>query len=571
MNRKSMKKKWVIFILFLGIILPTMNAADFDHVISNSEKWTDVYSSIHYANLRGVGSDFLVSTGHGPVLLDGISKSNRIMVISSDDRPYVFNYQDMIRAKEFAGVEEINSDNLNLELAKELNEINKYVVVGDSFGYNSLAVAPYAVKTKSWVFFANKDNIYEIDNFLSQKNVGNILIYGFVDPIVTETLSKYNPKIISKGDRFEDNIEIVKEYLKIFPTTQVILTNGEFIEKEIMSGAEPVLFTGKENVPPKISDYLKQSSIEIGVLIGNDLVGAAQNIKESSGIYVMVKFARSARVPEGGISAVEGLDLFPVPTPNMLLTIHSVKYNQALSQLEITYLSKSNIPIYLKGTITVEADGDRKKQGDEDPIFIAPGDYKTIIYPWEINSPQGAIAEIYTLYGETEVALEKILQATLNIESINVIDACQLSTEDIKSVKYSTQKEGIIVKIKNPHDQECWVDLEVINLLIGSAQSKKTIGLEGSLRITPKKTKNIFIAQELTDQDLENNEYVNLRILSGEREDSLVHILEGKFKLEIESLAILTYAIIGLCILIVALIIIIVVIKKRQDKNEDYY
>ena len=60
---------------------------------------------------------------------------------------------------------------------------------------------------------------------------------------------------------------------------------------------------------------------------------------------------------------------------------------------------------------------------------------------------------------------------------------------------------------------------------------------------------------EITEADLENNEYVTLRILSGEREDSLVHILEDDFKLEIETFTVLTYVIIGLAILIVILVV----------------
>ena len=34
------------------------------------------------------------------------------------------------------------------------------------------------------------------------------------------------------------------------------------IEKEIMGGEEPILFTGRENVPDQIKNYLKSSDIE---------------------------------------------------------------------------------------------------------------------------------------------------------------------------------------------------------------------------------------------------------------------------------------------------------------------
>lgn len=566
-NTTTMKRGLFIAALLL-LSVSSIAAADFDHAIINSEKWTDVYSGLLYANLEGIGSDFIVSTPHGATVLNGINEENSIGIFSSDDRPYVFNYQNLVEARGFEVVDEIESDNFNLELVDELTSVNNFIIVGDSFGYNALAVAPYAIQTNAWVFLANKNNIFQIDAILSRKNVNNIMLYGFVDQEVTDTLQKYNPKIINTGNRFEDNIEIVEEFLKVNPTKQVILTNGEFVEQEIIGGKEPILFTGKENVPDQISDYLKNSDIEVGVLIGNDLVGAATNIRSSTGISVMVKFARGARVPTSGVSAVEGLDLFPVPTPNLKLTIHSVKYNRAKSQLEVTYFSESNVPLYLKGTITIDANGQREKAGDTEAIFLAPGDYKTITYIMQIDAVEGITAEIFTLYGETPLAMDRIISGTIEVEVVDVIDSCVLSEENIKYVKYSSSKQQIIVQIENPHDIDCWVDLEIEDITLG--YSKQTIAPEGSTRILAKKTKKIFIDQELSESDLENNQEVNLAVYSGEREDSLVHVLRGKFPLEKESVGFITYAIIVLIILIIGLIIFIIIIKKRQNED-DYY
>ena len=342
-----MGKKLLILFIFFTIICsvwPCQAAEDFTHIISNSEDWKDVYSAIQYANLKGVGSDFLVSTRHGTTILNEIKKDNKIRVLTSKKSPYVFNYPDLIKSKGFSDADEIIAENFNLKLIEDLEEISNFIIIDDSYGFSAIAVAPYASLTKSWVFFANSLNIFEIDSILSKRNVDKILIYGYTDREVRETLAKYNPEIINKEDRFQNNIEIVKKYLELKPTKQVILSNGEFIEKEIMKGIEPILFTGKENVPDQIRDYLKNSEIEVGVLIGNDLVGAATNIRRTTGISVMVKFARSARGQTGGVAAVEGLDLFPVPTPSISLALHSIKYNKASSQLEVCLLYTSPSP-----------------------------------------------------------------------------------------------------------------------------------------------------------------------------------------------------------------------------------
>ena len=80
--------------------------------------------------------------------------------------------------------------------------IRNFIVVGDSYGYNSMAVVAYALATNSWVFLANRANIDEIDSILEGRRVDKLLLYGYVDSEVTETLLKYNPEIINSGDRF---------------------------------------------------------------------------------------------------------------------------------------------------------------------------------------------------------------------------------------------------------------------------------------------------------------------------------------------------------------------------------
>jgi len=568
----NIKKKSLIILFILLIIIPVVSSAeDFTHVISNSGNWQDVYSTLHYANLNKVGNDFLVSTKHGDILLNGIRKENKIRVITSNENPFVFNYPGLILSKDFAGADEIKVDSANLELIKELEDIDKFIIVGDSYGYNAIAVVPYAKITNSWIFLANRINVYEIDSILSGRNIENIIIYGFVDREVRDILSKYDPEIIDTGDKFEDNIEIAKRYLEINPLKQTILTNGEFIEREIMAGSEPVLFTGRENVPDQIRDYLKQSDIEVGVLIGNDLVGAATNIRRTAGISVMVKFARGARSQTSGIAAVEGLDLFPLPTPSVDLSLNSIKYNKASSQLEVTYKSNSNVPIYFKGTITLISDLETKKVGDNEAIFISPNDFKTVTYPLTLRSTENLIGELYTLYGETRASLDRILEERVDIDVVEIIDKCKLERKNIRYVKYSKQTKAIIIKIKNSIDVDCWVDLELDNVIIG--YRVQTIGTEGSTKIPAEKTKKITIEQEMSKEDLERNPEVELIAYSGEREESLVNIFpavgeDNKFKLQIETMTLLTYGIIGLVIVIILLIIIMIILKRRE---EEYY
>lgn len=556
----NMKKR--VFILFILMFLSFnfISGADFNHIISNSEDWRDVYSAMLYASLEEVGSDFLVSTSHGQLLLNGIDKSRDILIVTSKDKPLVFNYLPMVKNSGFNSVQEKEVSSGNLEIISDLPGINDFIIVGDSYGYNAVSAVPYAILTNSWVFLANRANVDEINNILSRRDVNSLLIYGYVDSEITETLSRYNPEIINTGDRFEDNIKLVDKYSVIKEVKQVILTNGEFIEKEIMQGFSPVLFTGRDNVPDKIASYIKSSNIEIGVLIGNELIGAATNIRKSTGISVMVKFARGAREKTSGIAPVEGLDLFYLPVPTLSLKVHSIKYNKATSQLEVTYKSDSNMPAYFKGTLTLISESGRIRLGDLDPVFISPGGFKTVIYDGVEILGENITAEVYTIYGESPSSLDRTIQGTFQVEIVSILDKCQI---DVKYVKYNKQEKAFIVKIKNLGDIECWADVEIRDVLINNI--KQTIGTEVSENILPRRSKKIFIFERITDYDLDKNPFVDISVYYGEKRDSLVNLFKGRFELDLQKFTFLTYIIFIVVFLILILIFWIIIIKRRDD------
>ncbi len=557
-----MKKRFIVVFVFCIVFFSSFVLAE-DYIVSNSANWQDVYSSILYANLRGLNSDFLVSTSHGPTLLDGINKNYDLLIVSSKDDPLVFNYPSLANSRGFNSVQEIEVSSGNLELINELPNIRNFIVVGDSYGYNSMAVVAYALATNSWVFLANRVNVGDIDSILNGRT-DKLLLYGYVDSEVTETLSKYNPEIINSGDRFQDNIEIVKKYSEVGSISQIILSNGEFIEKEIMQGKNTLLFTGRENVPAKIAEYIKSSNIEIGVLIGNELIGAATNIRQSTGINVMVKFARSARERTTGVSPVEGLDLFYIPVPNLNLSVYSVKYNKANSRLEITYKSDSNMPAYFRGTITLVTPSGTIRVGDLEEIFIAPGDFKTVVYEGVVLSGEEASAEIYVLYGESPSSLDRVLEGTYEVEMVNIIDRCDL---DIKWLKYNQQENSFVIKLKNTENVECWTSVELKDIVIN--RLTQTLGTETPERLLPGRSKKIFIYEVLTESDLSKNNFVRVVSYYGERRDSLVNTKEIRMELNYQRFNPLTYIIFGLIFIILIFIIFFIIARRRENKDED--
>jgi hypothetical protein len=546
-----------LFVIFIGL------GSSEDYIISNSEDWRDVYSIIHFSNLKGVSSDFLVSSLHGGILLQSTNRENNITIYTSSDVPFVIGYESIANAMGYDYVEEVEFDNANLELIEELPQIDNFVIVGNTYGYSAIAVAGYSVISNSWVFMADRNNIEEIDEIISERNTGDVLIYGYVDREVREILSKYNPEIIDTGDRFNDNIAIVEKYLEIKPMKQAVLTNGEFIEKEVMGGAEPVLFTGKENVPEQIGEYLRAGDIEIGVLVGSDLIGSATNIRRSTGINVIVKFARGSRRAAGGIAPVEGLDLFYLPVPQLNLSIYSLKYNRATDRLEVTYKSNANAPLYFRGTISYErAAGGTSRVGDASPVFIAPNEYKTISYSDVDLNEQEAFVDLLTLYGETSSALEKILQARLEVEFVNVLDGCEM---DLDKIKYSTSKKAFYIYVKNSAEVDCWASGELVDVFLDGR--KVILSTEGALNVPSKRSRTLIIREELLEEDLVRNEVVNTWVYYGEREDGLVKAINKPLKLKVEFISVMLIILIILIVLVLAWIIFL--LWRRRNKEDD--
>ncbi len=523
----------VMFFLFVSFSL----AQEPNTYISNSADWQDVYSVLSYANLIGRGGVFLVSTRHSTLLINQLNTQNNYLIVSSSENPYVIGYESVLQSRGFNEVDEIRVNNVNLEMARRLPEtVEDFIILDDSYGYNAISVAPYATISKSYVLFTNQRNINQVYNFLQSRNVNSIIVYGQVDRSVKERLEEYNPDIINEGDRFLNNQEIVDRYQEFHsqingePKRQAILTNGEFIEQEIMSGVEPVVFIGRANVPEQVREYIQKSDIDIGILIGNELIGSATFIRRELGISVFVKFAQSARAPTTAISPVEDLDRFYLPRYILNLDIFTVRYNRLANQIEVTYQNLVDLSAYLKGTITLRFEDGTQLVGDENAIFIDKSEFKTIIYREKANGDpldemQGDItAEVFTIFGESPRSLEYQLRKTVTVETVDILDEAEI---EFGKVLYDKRSGKFLVEIRNIGDVDAFVDLEVIDLLIND--ELVTFGADEVIFIEAGDSKFIEVTVDMADEDIDSNPKIRIRAYYGERERSLVKIIEGEF------------------------------------------
>ena len=102
--------------------------------------------------------------------------------------------------------------------------------------------------------------------FLKSISPEQLLFYGELDDKIYPALKRFPHTIINEGSRFANNIEIVKDYVNRTNAEQVILTNGRFIESELIHGGygkEPVLFIGEKETPEEVISFLKDSDFKV--------------------------------------------------------------------------------------------------------------------------------------------------------------------------------------------------------------------------------------------------------------------------------------------------------------------
>lgn len=579
MNGEEWRKTSFLALFIISFLLVPVNSlAQEERIIVNSADWTDVYSGVLYANLKGIPNYFLTSPRHATLIPYSIPKSvDRIEIITSRTNPFASGYKALLEIEGYKQVDEIRTSNINLDLLDELPEITKFIIIDDSYGYNSISVAPYAVLANYYVLFADRGTIGQVTNVLEDRQVDDIIIYGQVDRQVKSALEEYNPEIINTGDRFDNNIEIVKKFqdtyskLKGEPRKQAILNNGEFIESSLMAGNDPVLFIGFSNVPEQVREYIADSPLEVGTLVGNELIGTATFIRRQTGLSVFVKFGQGSRTPQTSIAQVEDLDRFPIPRFGLNLDIVAVSLNTATNNLEITYQNKAQIGTYFTSLAILLRDDDSSftvpDEGSTD--FVDANDFKTIIYDLmdedgnqiELTG-ENLNAHITTIYGESPKSLEQTLIANVSVTRISVFDSAEIEIIDVAFRKTGSK---FLIKVKNIGEVDAYATAELIDLFING--ELVTISADDVIKLKSGQTKTLVVTTEMTEEDIPENPEVKVRVIYGERENALTKQKQATFAFKFATPNLYPYIILVLIVILLLLIFLRKKCKNCKHKN----
>ena len=551
-------------LLIILVLLLTPLAFAQDLYIANSANWQNIYSAGLYSALNGKDFKFLVSAKHTEILINEIPRDPiKITVIESDRVPYVKRYANRLAsAGHNTDTILISEETGNLDLAKKLTQVDDYIIVNPVFGYDAISAAPLATKTNSYVLFATPDNINELTAFFDETPPANITIIGDIEETVKKELSKYNPRTIDEGNRFSNNIALAEEFREKFKSEQAILTNGEFLENDVFFAGktnQPIIFIGKDRIPTASENYIKTSPYKVFVVLGNDLFGSAQLVKEQSGKPVLIKFAKGT-TNAGGYRSVQGLDIYPTPQLELLLSLEAIFYNADKGRVDMIIRNEKTARTFATSSIIIQ---DQTTPivtlGDNNAERLSGFEVRTLSYPEDLSeyTTKNLTAQLIVSYGESQDTIEKALTATVPLPIVSEQNLCDL---DITRATYNekTQRFQISVTTNKP----CYTRVTLTDLTVNDTQ----INAQSEVTYVDGK-QNVEIKQRMDSVDIADNPNLNVNARFGSEQKILIKEINKTFPFKTEMTISIPIIIGSLAITLLATLITLALWKRKSKQQ----
>jgi|GEM_PF-3325967 len=527
----------VILVMLLVVLIPTQVSAqesDFDVVIINSKDGMDVFSGIMYANLNDIPFLFIVSHDHGKLAamtLDSRTVDN-ILLIESESNPFFYGYAAELRSNGFV-VEEITSPSgreLNIDIAKELPTKN-FVVVDASVGYNAVSSCYFSRVSDSYLLILDSTNVDAAVEMLREKKPKNILIFGYVENVVKAKLAEFNPETLDMLSKYENNIAINERALQIESSDQATLTDGSFMEVGMMLCEHPIVFIGPQITPTQISDFLYESPIRIGVLVGDYLVSARALDRSidnrGKDFTLIVKYGQG--MPQLFGNQILPLDMFPLPGYPLGMDIVDAVYNEAPEKLEVTYKNLVAAAAWFQPTIEILSDGvNVLTVGDKEPLLIEKNGVMTRQYDVERDLLVGNVsAKVTIIYGEFPSAMDHSLTKIFPLLFIERNDSSEVWAERLA---YYFGDEKLILTVKNPGSTPVYFK-EDFTLKIGD--SEQVFKKDTTIHLGVGQSINVeYPSVKLDWSDINANSEVMVHFVHGETADYMVSRSQNPVSLE---------------------------------------
>lgn len=566
----------VLVALLMTLVSPTQ-------YITNSKDWRDVYLTLHYADLAGDNSFFIRSEEHGTKVLPYfVSKSEPVVIIESETEAFIPDYEAYLKTLGFQNITTLKTKHpylLQEQLLEMLKnkgvEILGFVLVDDAYGYDAVSVAQYAFKHKRWVLFTTKENRNRVSSILEANPGYSILFYGHMRREIASALSNFNIDKIDNQSRFKNNMELAERLIKTTNTKQILITSGEYIEHEIMTGGdgnEVILFVSADKYPEDLINFIKKHNIKYVVVVGNELINTAREVREALGgeITVIAKYGMGFV----GVAELQGqvyaLDLFYLPKYQFNLTPVSAVYNPATKELYIRFKNNGNVGNYFYTSAPIYVDGRSITTViDKENQYLEPGDEKIIVYSVDLINyiDKKMYAHLYTKYGESPYDMMYYILEPGAVRPpyklpILVSEFQDDSQLEIADGWYDDMSKEYIIQVSNVGPVDAYARGELTNIIIDGIPT--TITQNGTTLVRKGETASLPVDVELTDEDKKANPTIHAVVYYGQSQDVLVKRVEKDIELKTQ---ICLPVMLLIILLLVALVLAYLFWKKGKEKH----
>ncbi len=538
-----------VFLVLLSVNLAVAQ----DQVIVNSRDWQDIYSGMIYSGLEGIDGSYPIEETRAQLLLRTLDKSKEEVLLVQSNRPVLGGFQGRLSGEGFDVSLLEYDDSINLELARRINSTG-FIVMDERYPYNAISIAPYASLKNYYVMFANEDNIQEVVEIIEEEGAEELIVYGYVDRLVSDELEIFDPEVINEGSKFRNNLIIVEMFLEERQSSQFVLTDGSFIEPQFFRSSNPVVFIGRTNTPDSTLDFLRDSEIKHGILIGNELVDLASDLKDRADMQIMVKFAK-------GINQEQyTLDIIQLPSPDYNPVVSEVMYNTLENELVVTVENLGETPVMFTGSYNIRRDNETiETVGDDEVIFLAGGGRITETYAVDVDEEGVMDVESNIIYGEDTESLENMNVQTLPLDFIEIIDNSEV---ELKDIYYDRSINRFIISIKNTGEVTAYATAYFEDLIINDRPER--VGTDQIITLAPEETGELRIRVDLSPLDIEENPMINVNIRYGAQENILLKRLEEQTELVVKAI---DERIIAVGAGIVLLVVFVWFLLKRKKKK----
>lgn len=340
-------KKLMLGAMFALFLFSGLFAANQPLMIVNSYNYEDVIGGAVYAAEMEYQYAFVLTEAHADYWFN--------MIKDTDDQIYYYESTNPVSGTLKGKMTTSMGSNLIAVTDADLSGLfarkadgNLAVVVGRENGAEALSVAPYVAQENGGLYFSNGANAGSL--ITSLKSSGKkVLVYGSIaDNAGSSAL--YGTEVINEGSVYQDNAKILSKF-DIKEDSQVIVASGKTFEKTLVSDMYPIAIVGRTEVPQELLTWILTSGVNRGMVFQGDanIDGAIASIRKGTGLPIFVKLSEGF----SGDAKVQPLAVMPLPTPNVMLNVHSVNYVKADKSFETYVVNKGSVPAHVRVAVTL--------------------------------------------------------------------------------------------------------------------------------------------------------------------------------------------------------------------------